>query len=86
MLVLLQALVDEFNSPAHPSFVLLLSSKVGPASAAGTGAARARSPARVPYGVRCPPSPAIAAPPTETTDGHQPAFLCTPPCRPAAAV
>lgn len=24
-----QALVDEFNSPAHPSFVLLLSSKAG---------------------------------------------------------
>jgi hypothetical protein len=27
-----QALVDEFNAPAHPSFVLLLSSKAG-----GTG-------------------------------------------------
>ncbi len=29
-----QALVDEFNSPAHPSFVLLLSSKAGGVSAA----------------------------------------------------
>lgn len=30
-----QALVDEFNSPAHPSFVLLLSSKAGGVSAGG---------------------------------------------------
>lgn len=31
-----QALVDEFNSPAHPSFVLLLSSKAGGVSQAGS--------------------------------------------------
>ena len=61
-----QALVDEFNSPAHPSFVLLLSSKADERPGAGrAGNHRTRWPgrqgARDPSVTDRPPSPSPTA-------------------------